>query len=72
MTCSGRKPAPGASPRRAQARAGSPLGREIAAYQARGDLVAVDADQPPDSVTAEIQARLSTLAHPSGGGSYPT
>ena len=32
---------------RAQARAGSPLGREIAAYQARGDLVAVDADQPP-------------------------
>ena len=54
---------------RAEARADTPEGREIAAYQARGDLVpyytergilvAVDADQPPDSVTADIQARLS-------------
>jgi adenylate kinase len=28
-------------------------------YRNRGILVAVDADQPPESVTAEIQARLS-------------
>jgi len=28
-------------------------------YTERGILVAVDADQPPDSVTADIQARLS-------------
>ena len=31
-------------------------------YTERGILVAVDADQPPDSVTADIQARLSGLA----------
>jgi adenylate kinase len=31
-------------------------------YTERGILVAVDADQPPDSVTAEIQARLSGLS----------
>ncbi len=30
-------------------------------YTGRGILVAVDADQPPDSVTADIQARLSGL-----------
>jgi adenylate kinase len=31
-------------------------------YDERGILVAVDADQPPDSVTAGIQARLARLA----------
>jgi adenylate kinase len=31
-------------------------------YTERGILVAVDADQPPESVTAEIQARLSELS----------
>jgi adenylate kinase family enzyme len=31
-------------------------------YTERGILVAVDADQPPDSVTAAIQARLSGFA----------
>jgi adenylate kinase len=30
-------------------------------YTERGILVAIDADQPPDSVTADIQARLSGL-----------
>ena len=30
-------------------------------YTERGILVAVDADQPPDSVTADIEARLSGL-----------
>ena len=30
-------------------------------YTERGILVAVDADQPPDTVTADIQARLSGL-----------
>ena len=30
-------------------------------YTERGILVAVDADQPPDSVTADIQIRLSGL-----------
>jgi adenylate kinase len=30
-------------------------------YTERGILVAVDADQPPDSVTADIQTRLSKL-----------
>jgi adenylate kinase family enzyme len=30
-------------------------------YTERGILVAVDADQPPDSVTADIQDRLSGL-----------
>jgi adenylate kinase len=34
----------------------SPL---IAYYRDRGILVAVDADQPPEAVTTEIQARLS-------------
>ena len=43
---------------RAEARAGTPAGRQIAAYQQRGILVAVDADQPPEAVTAEILARL--------------
>ena len=36
----------------------------VSYYTERGILVAVDADQPPDSVTADIQARLS--------GSSPT
>jgi adenylate kinase family enzyme len=35
-------------------------------YTERGILVAVDADQPPDSVTADIQARLSGLARTAG------
>jgi adenylate kinase len=30
-------------------------------YTQRGILVAVDADQPPDAVTADIEARLSAL-----------
>ena len=40
----------------------------VAYYPERGILVAVDADQPPESVTAEIQARLSELSprHRSG------
>jgi adenylate kinase len=33
-------------------------------YKERGILVAVDADQPPDSVTADIQAGLSLLLLP--------
>ena len=39
-------------------------------YTERGILVAVDADQPPDAVTADIQARLSglPLTHPPGHG----
>jgi len=35
-------------------------------YTERGILVAVDADQPPDSVTADIQSRLSGLARAAG------
>ena len=35
-------------------------------YTERGILVAVDADQPPDSVTAGIQAGLSGLSLPRG------
>ena len=35
-------------------------------YTERGILVAVDADQPPDSVTADIQARLSGLTRTAG------
>ena len=33
-------------------------------YEERGILIAVDADQPPESVTASIQARLSGLSLP--------
>jgi adenylate kinase len=33
-------------------------------YSQRGILVAVDADQPPESVTADIQAGLSGLSQP--------
>jgi adenylate kinase len=33
-------------------------------YEERGILVAVDADQPPESVTADIQARLSGISPP--------
>ena len=39
----------------------------VAYYRKRGILVAVDADQPPDSVTEQIQARLSELTLPSSG-----
>jgi adenylate kinase len=41
-------------------------------YEERGILIAVDADQPPESVTASIQARLSGLSLPglSPGGAY--
>jgi hypothetical protein len=35
-------------------------------YEERGILVAVDADQPPDSVTADIQAGLSRLSQAAG------
>ncbi|MFY9928096.1 MAG: nucleoside monophosphate kinase [Streptosporangiaceae bacterium] len=35
-------------------------------YTKRGILVAIDADQPPDSVTADIRARLSGLPLPGG------
>ena len=35
-------------------------------YTERSILVAVDADQPPDSVTADIQARLSGLTRTAG------
>ncbi|HJZ25578.1 MAG TPA: nucleoside monophosphate kinase, partial [Streptosporangiaceae bacterium] len=35
-------------------------------YTERGILVAVDADRPPDSVTTEIQSRLSGLSLPGG------
>jgi adenylate kinase len=35
-------------------------------YTERDILIAVDADQPPDSVTAEIQARLARLARTPG------
>jgi adenylate kinase family enzyme len=31
-------------------------------YSERGILVTVDADQPPDSVTADIQDRLSSIS----------
>jgi adenylate kinase len=37
----------------------SPL---IAYYRDRGILLAIDADQPPDAVTAEILARLSDVS----------
>jgi adenylate kinase len=36
----------------------------VAYYAERGILVTVDADQPPDSVTADIQAGLSALSLP--------
>ena len=39
----------------------------VAYYRKLGILVAVDADQPPESVTAEIQARLSELSPPRHG-----
>jgi adenylate kinase len=35
-------------------------------YTERDILIAVDADQPPDSVTADIQARLARLARTPG------
>ena len=35
-------------------------------YTERGILVAVDADQPAETVTAEIQARLAGLARAVG------
>ena len=39
-------------------------------YQERGILIAVDADQPPDSVTADIEAALSGRALP-GSSPWP-
>jgi adenylate kinase len=39
-------------------------GALIPYYERRGILIPVDADQPPDVVTAEIQARLSELSPP--------
>ena len=39
----------------------------VAYYRKRGILVAVDADQPPESVTAQIQVRLSELTPPRNG-----
>jgi len=38
----------------------------VSYYTERGILVAVDADQPPDSVTVDIQARLSGLTRAVG------
>jgi adenylate kinase len=35
-------------------------------YEERGIVIAVDADQPPDSVTGDIQAGLSRLSLPAG------
>jgi len=49
---------------RAEAHASTPVGREVAGYQQRGDLVPdrivfeVNGDQPVEAITAEIQARL--------------
>jgi adenylate kinase len=40
---------------------GETTGPLVGYYRERGILVAVDADQAPESVTAEIQARLSGL-----------
>jgi len=41
-------------------------------YAERGILVSVNADQPPDDVTADIQARLSRLpGGPAGPGGRP-
>jgi adenylate kinase len=37
-------------------------------YAERGILVAVDADQPPESVAADIQAGLSGIGPPAGSG----
>jgi adenylate kinase family enzyme len=39
-------------------------GQLVPYYAERGILVAIDADQPPDSVTADIQAGLSRLSLP--------
>ena len=39
----------------------------VAYYRKRGILVDVDADQPPESVTAQIQTRLSELTLPRNG-----
>ena len=36
-------------------------GQLVPYYTERGILIAVNADQPPDSVTADIQSRLSAL-----------
>ena len=36
----------------------------VSYYEQRGILIAVDADQAPDTVTADIQARLSGLSLP--------
>jgi len=39
----------------------------VSYYTERGILVAVNADQPPGTVTADIQARLARLARAAGG-----
>jgi len=36
-------------------------------YTERGILVTVNADQPPDAVTADIEARLAALGVPGAG-----
>ena len=43
---------------------GQTTGLLVPYYNERGILVTVDADQPPDRVTADIQARLSGLSLP--------
>jgi len=43
---------------------GETTGALVPYYTERGILVAVDADQPPDAVTAGIQARLRERLHP--------
>jgi adenylate kinase len=42
-------------------------GQLVPYYAERGILLEVDADQPPDSVTTDIQARLSALGLSTGG-----
>ena len=70
MTCCGPKPGPGACLAdvirhrlRVFAETTGPL---VPYYTERRILVAVDADQPPDSVTADIQARLAGLTRAAG------
>jgi adenylate kinase family enzyme len=65
-TCCGPRPAPGGgwaarSRHRLQVYAET-TGPLVPYYTERGILVAVDADQSPDSVTADIRARLSGLS----------
>jgi adenylate kinase len=74
VTCSGRKPRPEAG--RADDTAGvirhrlqvfaETTGPLVPYYTERGILVAVDADRPPGTVTADIQAQLSGLTRAAG------